>query len=80
MLTEDKENENMRDIRKTAQKGKEYLTKKRNLTIDEVDELHNIFTATPGAEGFINAIMTAFNMGVAVGANQERSMRKKVSA
>lgn len=66
----------MRDVKKQAERGRKLVAKNNyNLWSGELVQLHDIYTSSEN--GFYDAIVTAFLMGVSVGSRLEKSKRAK---
>lgn len=69
----------MRDVLKQAESGRKQIKYNRELTVNELEQLHRLTLDPPQhsqGERIYDTIMTAFYMGVAVGIRQEKDRRK----
>ena len=65
----------MRNIKKQAEAGRKLLNSTRGLSMGELDGLLDM--ASAGAEGLIDAVITAFYMGAATGIRQGEQAKQE---
>lgn len=68
----------VRDVFKTAEHGKEVLSSRRQMSIDEAKQLLNIFeSANDKRSGLWDLLVTTYHFGVSLGYRQAQADLKR---